>query len=65
MVTRELISWLRETIKNRCPKPTETDREIWINVGKNMVVEMLERKLAEVEELGILTNSVFKSPLKE
>lgn len=53
MTAESLIKWARTFIKNQCPKVTDTEREIWINVGKNMCLEMMERHLEEIKDEGL------------
>lgn len=38
-ISKELVDWLEKTFPNRCPKITETDREVWVYVGKQELIE--------------------------
>lgn len=53
LTARQLLIEARKTIKNECPKITQTDREIWVNVGMNQALEVLERIIQEAEEEGL------------
>jgi hypothetical protein len=40
-ITPELIQWLSEVFPNECPSKQATNREVWIAVGNNEVVQHL------------------------
>lgn len=42
LVTKELIEYLERNFPNRCPSPTDTDREVWMAVGAVRVVKNLQ-----------------------
>ena len=50
MVTKELLDHLKENFPNRCPKITESDREIWAHVGECNVITYLERLYEDLQE---------------
>lgn len=47
---KELIEALDERFPSRCPKVTDSDRDIWINVGKRQVVEFLIEQYERQQE---------------
>ena len=46
-LTEELLTHLRGRFPNTVPKPTDSDREVWMSVGRQAVIAHLERLLAE------------------
>ena len=50
VLAADLIALLDEQFPDRCPKPTESDREIWINVGRRDVVAFLLARQLEQQE---------------
>lgn len=50
-VPAELLDWLDRTYPERCPRPTQGEREIWMDVGRRDVVVRLrmerDRQLAD------------------
>lgn len=46
----ELIKALEERFPSRCPKLTDSDREIWCYVGQRKVVEFLRDQYERQQE---------------
>lgn len=44
---RQLIQELDDMYPERCPKPDDTEREIWMYAGKRAVVRHLKQLLEE------------------
>ena len=38
----KLLNYLKKTFPNKCPNITDSDREIWVKAGKQMLIEHLE-----------------------
>lgn len=51
LISKGLVDWLSELHPNRCPNPSESDREIWIEVGRQDVIRKLR---TEYENQSIL-----------
>jgi hypothetical protein len=43
--SRELVEWLEDKYRDRCPKLSDTDREVWVKVGEANVVRKLRSLL--------------------
>jgi hypothetical protein len=48
----DLIAQLDKTYPAKCPDPSQTEREIWIYVGKRQLVESLLSKRTMLERYG-------------
>jgi hypothetical protein len=44
-VPEVLVRWLEEKFPDQCPRPEDTDREIWMHVGAVNVVRKLRQVL--------------------
>lgn len=49
----DVVDFLDKLFPNRCPKETDTEREIWIAAGAARVVKKL-RQIAETQINGVL-----------
>jgi len=52
-VDQSLVDWLSSVIPNRCPNIGDSEREIWIAVGRQDVIQTL-RALAKEQSLTVL-----------
>ena len=50
VLSADLIAELDKMFPEKSPDPSQTDREIWIQVGERGVVRMLLAKLAHLQE---------------
>ncbi len=48
-----LVEWLERVFPDKCPDPKDSDREIWMDVGRALLIRMLRTKL-NVQEENIL-----------
>ncbi len=55
-ISPELISYLDKIFPEKSPQIHESDREIWMYVGKVFVVKFLKNKLKEQEQ----SNNILK-----
>jgi len=46
-VTKTLLKELESRFPNRCPRVEDSEREIWIAVGRRQVVELMKEKFDE------------------
>lgn len=53
-VSRELVERLEKAFPNRCPRITDTNREVWMAVGAAEVVKVL-RRWYEQQEHNVLS----------
>lgn len=49
-VDPQLVEWLTRVFPDKCPDPEDTDREIWMAVGKQEVIKMLRARVNEQTE---------------
>lgn len=56
LVDDHLIAYLENMFPDRCPSPSLTDREVWMNVGKVAVVQHLRRIHKEQRENMLSSN---------
>lgn len=55
IITTALVEWLEELFPNRCPKPDESDREVWMNVGAARTIARVRQELKRQEEDPAMT----------
>lgn len=46
-VTKTLLFELETRFPSQCPRPADTEREIWMAVGRRQVVDLLKEKFDE------------------
>lgn len=49
-VPRELVAHLDRVYPDRCPDPSHSDRQIWMNAGARSVVSALQQWLKEQDD---------------
>jgi len=49
LTSKELLEVLDKLFPDRCPLPTDTDREIWMKVGQRQVVDRMRAWYDSVE----------------
>lgn len=55
-VEESLIKYLEKIFTDKCPEPSETDREIWMNRGAVGVIRHLKRLHQEQNENSLVGN---------
>ena len=53
-VTKTLLKELDQRFPDQCPRPLDTEREIWMAVGRRQVVDLLKEKF-DVQSNSVLT----------
>jgi hypothetical protein len=49
-VPEELVDWLDARFPDRCPDPSDSDREIWAKAGARRVVDTLRAMLRNQDQ---------------
>lgn len=55
-ISKELLESLSALYPDRCPEPTDSERDIWIKVGQVSVIRFLEHKFEEQNENTLETH---------
>lgn len=53
-VTAEIVAYLDRIYPNMCPRPADSEREIWMAVGARLVVAHMETLLERQHEVDDL-----------
>lgn len=47
------VEWLDHAYPDRCPNPSDTDREIWMKAGERRLVSLLKTQLQKQENPNV------------